>query len=207
MISLHEIIYNHLYDGLAKNGNRTTGRTKRLHNSILELIKSQIPNFDNRYTVFHEENIPCAYGNDFKIDILIKDKDEKIVCCILLKAFISSVQKNRANNANTTIGEIFRIKGVHGREDMKVWFISLMANNIPNYKSDGKLRSMEKFESSHVDLTKIHTKENVYHSTIRYDIDDIDYSTKLNFKDTLKLENIKNINENILFEVSKKVFM
>lgn len=207
MKKLNEIIYDHLHDGLNKNGSRTSGRTKRLHKSILELIKSQFPNFDDNYIVDYEESILCAFGNNFKIDILIKDKNKKIVCCILLKAFISSVQKNRANNANTTIGEIFRIKGISGREDIKVWFITLMASKIPNYKSDGSLRNMENFESCFVDLNKIDIKQNIYHSVIKYDLEDIDYSTKTTFRTTLKLKNIKNINETVLFENAKKIFI
>lgn len=203
---LKKIIYDHLNDGLSENGNRSSERTDKLHNGIIKCIKNQIPDFDKKYNTFHEKPIKCAYGNKFKIDILIEDKIGNIVSCILLKAFISSAQKNRANNANTTQGEIFRIKGVHGRENIKVWFISLIANEIPSYKNDETLRRMEKAETSYVDLSKIENRPNIYHSTIKYDLTNIDYSTKQNFKNSLFINGIKNITENKLNENAKKIF-
>lgn len=203
---LNKIIYDHISDGLTENGNRSSERTDKLHNGILNYIKNIIPNFDDKYNVFHEKPILCTYGNKFKIDILIEDKKGNIVCCILLKAFISSVQKNRANNANTTQGEIFRIKGVPGRENVKVWFISFISNETPSYKNDGTLRTMEKVETSYVDLSKLENRPNIYHSTIKYDLQNVIYSTKIDFKNTLLIENIKNITENTLIENAKRIF-
>jgi len=203
---LSKIIYEHLHDGLTKNGNRSTGRTNKLHDGILSYIKEIVPNFNKNYNVFYEESIRCAYGNNFKIDILIKDKQGNIVCCILLKAFISSVQKNRANIANTTHGEIFRIKGVFGRENVKVWFITLISNETPVYKNDGTLRSMERIETSYVDLSILENRPNIYHSTITYDLLNVSYHTKEHFRNTLSIKNIKNITEKTLIENAKKIF-
>lgn len=203
---LNTIIYNHIKDGLEKNGNRSSVRTDKLHKGILNYIRKKIPNFDKKYNVFHEKPIKCAYGNNFKIDILIEDKKSNIVCCILIKAFISSVQKNRANNANTTQGEIFRIKGVPGRENIKVWFISLIANETPNYTSNGTLVNMERVDTSYVDLSKLEHRKNIYHSTIKYDLENVVYSTKTYFKNTLRLDNIKHITENNLIKNAKEIF-
>ena len=124
----------------------------------------------------------------------------------MLKAFISSVQKNRANNANTTQGEIFRIKGLPGREDVKVWFISLIANETPSYKNDGTLRTMESVETSYVDLSKLENRPNIYHSTIKYDLLDISYDTKKSFRNSLNIKKIKNITENTLIKNAKQIF-
>lgn len=202
---LNKIIYEHLYDGLTENGNRSVRRTDKIHNGILSYIKKIVPNFHKNYNVLYENSISCAYGNKFKIDILILDKQNNIVCCILLKAFISSVQKNRANNANTTQGEIFRIKGVTGRENVKVWFISLIANETPSYKNDGTLRCMERVETSYVDFSKLENKTNIYHSTIKYDLLNVSYQTKNDFRNTLLLKNIKNITETTLIENAKRI--
>lgn len=203
---LNKIIYDHIHYGLTENGNRSSQRTDKLHNGILNYIKNVVPDFDKKYNVFHEKTIPCVYGNKFKIDILIEDKEGNIVSCILLKAFISSVQKNRANNANTTQGEIFRIKGLPERENVKVWFISLISNETPNYKSNGTLRSMENIETSYVDLSKIENRKNIYHSTIKYDLLNVSYHTKDDFRNTLSIENIKNITEKTLIKNAKAIF-
>jgi hypothetical protein len=204
-IQLNQIIYSHINDGLTKNGNRGTVRTNRLHTGILSIIKKNIIDFDKKYDVFPEEEIDCAYGNKFKIDILIKDKQGNIFACILLKAFISSVQKNRANNANTTHGEIFRITAVPGRKNVKVWFISLIANSTPSYTALGLLRNMENVKTSYVDLSKLKSQKNIYHSTIKYDLKNVDYSTKDSFKDTLVIDNITNITENTLIDNAKRI--
>jgi hypothetical protein len=204
-IQLNQIIYSHINDGLTKNGNRGTVRTNRLHTGILSIIKKNIIDFDKKYDVFLEEEIDCAYGNKFKIDILIKDKQGNIFACILLKAFISSVQKNRANNANTTHGEIFRITAVPGRKNVKVWFISLIANLTPSYTALGLLRNMENVKTSYVDLSKLKSQKNIYHSTIKYDLKNVDYSTKDSFKDTLVIDNITNITENTLIDNAKRI--
>jgi len=205
-VELNQIIYSHIIDGLTKNGNRGTKRTKKLHNDILSIIKKNIIDFDKKYDVFPEEGIDCAYGNEFKIDILIKDKQGNILVCILLKAYISSIQKNRANIANTTQGEIFRIKAVRGRENVKVWFITLIANSTPSYTTTGVLKRMENVKTSYVDLSKFKLQKNIYHSTIKYDLKNINYSTKDTFKDTLHIDNIDNITENTLIDNAKRIF-
>jgi hypothetical protein len=202
---LNEIIYSHIVMGLTGNGNRSSDRTDVLNTGILSIIRRNVIDFDKKYNVFYEKSIPCAYGNKFKIDILIEDKEGNIITCILLKAFISSVQKNRANNANTTHGEIFRIKAVCGRKNVKVWFISLIANSTPSYTASGLLRNMENVKSSYVDLSKLKSQKNIYHSTIKYDLKNINYSTKDTFKDTFHIDNIDNITENTLIDNAKRI--
>jgi hypothetical protein len=204
-INLNQIIYSHIKDGLTKNGNRGAGRTDKLHHGIISIIRKNVKDFDKKYNVFHEKSIACSYGNKFKIDILIEDKNGNIVSCILIKAFISSVQKNRANNANTTQGEIFRIKKIDGRENIKVWFITLISNKIPNYTNTGVLRNMENVKTSYIDLSKIPSEKNIYHSTITYDLENIDYSTKDTFRNTLNEGNVKNITENTLIDNAKRI--
>jgi hypothetical protein len=203
--TIKEIIYSHINDGLTNNGNRSSIRTDKLHSGILSIIRRSIPDFDKKYNVFPEKSIRCAYGKKFRIDILITDKEGNIILCILLKAFISSVQKNRANNANTTRGEIFRIKGLAGRKNIKVWFINLISTAIPNYRNDDVLRNMEKVETAYIDLSKLKREKNIYHSTITYDLENIDYSTKTTFKNTLNINNIKNITETTLIDNARKI--
>jgi hypothetical protein len=205
-VNLERTIYNHISMGLTNNGNRSSTRTNKLHNDILDYVKTLIPNFDKKYNVFMEKNIKCAYGNYFKIDIVIEDKKGNVLVCILIKAFISSVQKNRANNANTTQGEIFRIRGVAGRETVKIWFINLIASSTPSYKLDGSLRNMESTQTSYIDLSKMENRDNIYHSTITYDLVNVDYTTKTNFKNTLLIDNIQNVNEGVFIDHVRQIF-
>lgn len=202
---LKKIIYDHLNDGLSENGNRSSKRTDKLHNGILECIKKQIPNFHKKYNVFHEKAIKCALGNKFKIDILIEDKEGNIVSCILLKAYISSLQKNRANMVGNSLVEIFRIKELPGRKNVKIWFITLLANETPVYTRNGILRNMEQTTNSYVDLGKKIKRKNVFFTSIKYDLEDIDYSTKQKFKKSLCINGIKNITENILNQDAKQI--
>ena len=202
---LNQIIYSHIMMGLTGIGNRSTERTNILPRGILSIIRKNVIDFDQKYNVFYEISIMCAYGNKFKIDILIEDKEGNIIVCILLKAFISSIQKNRANNANTTQGEIFRIKAVADRENVKVWFITFISNSTPSYTHMGVLRNMENIKTSYVDLSKFKSQKNIYHSTITYDLKNINYSTKDTYKDTLDIANISNIIENTLINDAKRI--
>lgn len=214
MGDIKDIIYNHINEGLEKNGNRSNKRTDKLHNDLLNIIKDNVDNFDDTYNVFFEKSIKDMYGGKFKIDIVIEDKDGNIKACILVKAFISSVGKNKYNYANTTVGEIARIRGMNGRESVKIWFISLLANEIPIYKKDGTLRGMEKTENSYIDFNKLNKSfrfifsenniDNTFHSTIKYDLLNINYSSKRLFRKSLNKENIS-ITENKLVLDARKI--
>jgi hypothetical protein len=81
----------------------------------------------------------------------------------------------------------------------------LIANETPSYKNDGTLRNMERTETSYVPLNKIDKRKNVFYSTIKYDLMNIDYSTKDTFKNTLNENNIKNITENTLINNAKRI--
>ena len=115
------------------------------------------------------------------------------------KAFVSSVQKNRANNANTSIGEICRILGAN--PDVNIFFVTYIANSVPNYKSDICNR-MNKKDSSYIDLGELldninifsdDVKSKVYFGTVSYDLSGINYYTKESFHNTLSVDSVENI--------------
>ena len=197
---MKEIIYNHLHKGTRRNGSRKSDRTDELHSSIVSCISDRVENFHENFSVRYESKIPCVYGNTFSVDIAICDKDTgKLHTVVLAKAFVSSVQKNRANNANTSIGEICRILGAN--PDVNVFFVTYIANSIPNYKGDICNR-MNKKDSSYIDLDKVFddinifsddVKSKVYFGTVSYDLSGIDYHTKESFHDTLLVDNVENI--------------
>lgn len=202
-------IFDQLKVGLTGNGNRSSDRTDDLHMSVINELVKLVPDLHDRYDVTMEEQIPCGYGRKFKIDVLLKDKVTKeIVLCILIKAYISSLQKNAKNNANCVAGETIRIKAVNGRDDVKVWFITFVGNRIPNYKNNGQLRGMDKKEKSYVDFAKnpLLVQKNVYHTTITYDILNVDYSTKVSFCETLQENNIHNVDNESFLTCANEIF-
>ena len=163
-----QLIFNQLHKGLRKNGSRKSDRTDEMHEGIVLEIEKLIPNLHDDYIVEFEKPIHCAYGNNFKVDIRIKDKKTKeLHSVILVKAIISSLQKNRANYTNTTIGEYYRVVGKN--PNTNVFYITILPNKIPNYVSD-KLTRLEDKESSFVDLSKTNINlDNAYYGTITYD--------------------------------------
>tara|TARA_B100000902_G_C27259387_1_gene889776 strand:+ start:132 stop:743 length:612 start_codon:yes stop_codon:yes gene_type:complete len=200
---MKEIIYNQLHKGLRKNGSRKADRTDEMHEGLVSEIKKLIPNLHDDYIVEFEEPVPCTYGNSFKVDVRIKNRHTgKLHSVILVKAIISSVQKNRANYANTSVGEYHRVVGKN--PETKVFFITIIPNVIPNYVG-GKLRNLENKATSFVDLNEIdiHLK-NAHYGTITYDVEGVDYTTKETFFNTLKSDNVKNVKSD-LFEKSVEV--
>jgi len=201
-----QLIFNQLHKGLRKNGSRKSDRTDEMHEGIVLEIEKLIPNLHDDYIVEFEKPIHCAYGNNFKVDIRIKDKKTKeLHSVILVKAIISSLQKNRANYTNTTIGEYYRVVGKN--PNTNVFYITILPNKIPNYVSD-KLTRLEDKESSFVDLSTTNINlDNAYYGTITYDIDEsVDYSTKETFFNTLKIDNVKNIKSDLFQKSVENLF-
>ena len=203
MSYMKKIIYNQLHKGLRKNGSRKADRTDEMHEGLVSEIEKLIPNLHDDYIVEFEKPVPCAYGNNFKVDVRIKDKHtNKLHSVILVKAIVSSLQKNRANYANNSVGEWFRVSGKN--PNTKIFFITILPNVIPNYVG-GKLRNLEKKTSSFVDLYKTEKNlENAYYGTITYDVGEVDYTTKETFFNTLTSDNVKNVKSD-LFEKSVEV--
>lgn len=206
-MNFKELIYEQLKAGLIKSGNRSKRRTDRLHESIVSIIQETIPDFNDNYKVDYEEPIDCAYGNKFNIDIHITDKrTNQLHTCILVKAMISSVQKNRANYANTTIGESVRVKKVEGRDGVNVWFVTLIPNMIPSYKSDGSLVRMESKETAYINPAPLLSDDSIFCSTITYDVNSVDYSSKDNYLETLELASIDNVDSTEFYNVTYTIF-
>jgi len=209
-----QMIFNQLHKGTRKNGSRKSDRTDEMHRDIVSDITEQIPDFDEKYIIEYESKISCAYGNKFTIDILVRERNtfpQKIHTVILAKAFISSVQKNRANNANTSIGEVIRVLG--NNPDVNIFFVTIIPNKIPNY-IDGFLKGLHDKDVSYVDLKKVMNdhpvfkpfKNQIYHGTITYDVKGVDYNTKETLHNTLKKENIVNIDRNSFDKSVENIF-
>ena len=172
--------------------NRSSERTDMLHQSIETGIASYIDGFYDKFKVKHEYSIACGYGNKMKIDIAIFDKiTGELHTCILVKALVRSLQKNRPNIANTSVGEAFgRIRPTH--PNVNIQFITTIGRTSPNFKNTGVLVGMDKIETSYVNLAlneNLPAYKNIYFSTIKFD-GIADYSTDNNMVSTIKIENI-----------------
>jgi len=104
------------YSQSYENGNRSSKRTDELNDAFINNVVQPIFSQDKGYTIKTEHSIACAYGDTFKMDVVVYKKD-KIVAMFPLKAIERSYNKNRFNFANTIVGEAYRIWGKPGIPD------------------------------------------------------------------------------------------
>lgn len=207
---MRNTIYQSLHMGLDGNSNRSSKRTDVLHENLVSQIKTLIPNFDELYEIKYESKISDWYGGTFTIDILVLNKVTKeIYCCVLVKSIISSFNKNRQNYTNTTIGETLRVAGKH--PNSKILFVTLCPNSCPTFDGKRNLKSIEK--PNLINISNLNypdnlsaLKTNVFHSYIRYDIENVDYSTKNAFYESLTEESIVNIEDSTFTDYVNKIF-
>ena len=183
-----------------KMSSRSSNRTDLLHAELENILRTNIEDFD-QYDIKHEYKIDCAYGNKFSIDIALF-KNNELHTCILFKSLESSIQKNRQNNANTSIGEVVRIKKVEDREMVNILFVTLIPNVSPAY-SGGAFKNKEYIETSYVDLSKW-DDDFVKFTKITYDFDR-DFGKKDEFINALELKDIINVDDSEFIKGAKEI--
>ena len=171
----------------SKSGNeRSSGKTNLLHESFINLIKEELIDFNN--LVFKVENngvrikdILDIHNKVFNVDAIIKSLSNDFV--FLMKAPISSINKNIYNYNNGLIGEIIRFYGNKNNINKKLIFINVVPNNT--------FRTVPK--------TQKIVLENTNHFSLK--------STLNMSKNILNNNVIKNISEvYICYDVNKLVF-
>ena len=129
-----------------KNGNRSNGRLKILHSSIVEEFLE-----NEKYYVKYEHKYKDI-NNKFSIDISLFDKEtDKLKVILLIKAPLQSIKKNKYNYSNTNYGEVIRIIcSPEFDRDIKIIFINILPSKtytkhtkknkyvLENYKKDTK---------------------------------------------------------------------
>jgi hypothetical protein len=208
--NMKKVIYETHKIGTNKNDNRSSKRTDILHKGIVEGIKKLVPNFDNKYYIKYESKVDCFYGNKFDVDILLFDKKtNESVIAILVKGIISSYNKNKYNYANCTSGEMIRILGKN--PNMKIFFVSILPNEIPLFFGSGEFKSMEipkTVNFAELDFSNFGIlNDNVFHSKINYNVVGVNYSTKDKLHKSLNMKNIKNVNLKSFTECVNKIFL
>lgn len=118
-------------------GIRSSKRTDDIHNFIAKHIMTINP----RTTCKVEYKLKTELG-DFNTDIMVFDKSDNIVACILFKALISSIGKNEKNYEHNKIGEAVKAKSGMP-SDAKIVFLDVIPVRCPIYNKDGKVKSWE----------------------------------------------------------------
>jgi hypothetical protein len=166
------------YSLFHKNGNRSSKRTDQLNSAFINSVVRPIFSEDKGYKIKMEHSIACAYGGEFKMDIVVY-KGDKIVAMFPLKAIEKSYNKNRFNFANTIVGEAYRIwghPGISDREEALVAAVDWIPYKVP-VGDKGKFETTKPANISSENLTKMATSfgyPNSKHISvkIRFDYDE-----------------------------------
>ena len=200
----------------AEDGNnRSSGKTDFLHLSWENILKDSFGDFKDLFVehfslMVEKESVKSTktnqikqiqdiFGSTFKVDMVITHQ-QKIHTVFLLKAPLTSINKNRYNSAVCNFGEIDRFYGNHENVDIELVFVNFLPletftidnknNAIKNekvkylgLKQDGRgNRPIDKIPKSKEIKDKVHEIH-------------IDYKLNfgVNFSEIKKLAELKNL--------------
>lgn len=140
-------------DTNGKNVGRSSTKTDALHRGIAEALNISLGDYQEKFNDEFEVKIETEgkngktkrivihdyKRNSFNVDLIIKDKaGSKLVNVFLVKAPLSSINKNAKNNETTTMGEINRVLGNDANPDAILTFINIIPD-LHFHASEGKL--------------------------------------------------------------------
>lgn len=242
-----DIIKNHLAITIKKmwkfaftleGNNRSSSKTDLLHASLENVLKDSFGDYkdvfiDNFELIAEKENVNSKktnrinqikdiFGSTFKVDMLMLNKlDNSLNTVFLLKAPLTSINKNRYNSVLNNFGEIDRFYGNPENKDIELVFINftpkvsfLVSDNnylrkeIVNYiglnKSVNGLSPLEKLPKSVEIKSKIHEIHIEYELKFNKEIEEI--FTKDDLKNQIELNsNFVLFNEKALEELKKYI--
>ena len=196
-----------IYDSI-KTESTSDIRTQRLHESIIHRIEEIVPSFKDRFTIHPEEKVkdPINKTGKFKVDSLIKVKSNKeFHTFILVKAPVSNVAQNEGNYAAAQVLDSIRLRFYH--PNTNILFITICGNNPPYFKDKGKFHKIE----SPTLKALYNAKEMVndpkaYSAVVRYDLDIPKFKNKIEFRDKIVKNSIKNIKDGEFNRCVEKIF-
>lgn len=137
--------------------NRSSAKTDLLHTSWENVLKDSFGDYKDLFMnnfglVVEKENtgskktnrikqIIDIFGGKFKVDMLMTHQD-KIHTVFLLKAPLTSINKNRYNSVLNNFGEIDRFYGNVENKDIELVFVNLTPKNT--FTFDDKKKSIKK---------------------------------------------------------------
>ena len=149
-----------------RNGNRSSLRTDILNRHACKLIEEHLPGPREDWTLSTELKIPCTRSTPqdpnktFSVDVVYTHVETGRRVYVLLKCIERSYNKNRANFANTTLGEVERIYGYSelyedklkkDRKNDVTLFLTLMMEHVP-VNDSGKYEKTKKSEPNIANL-------------------------------------------------------
>lgn len=191
-----------------KQGARSTGKTDILHCGIRESMMDAFGNtknvFENRFALRAEEEglsgktkrlkIKDCLGSSFNVDLMLFDKLNGCVdTAILVKASMSSINKNRYNYVTQSVGEMQRILAAESNSKMK----ALSLNLVPKFSLSKKKDVLSWEKVNHLGFnTSLEGGKTVLHSMgISADIRDRIHEVNVFY--SLAFKNPDNIQEDL----------
>lgn len=182
----------------SKSGNeRSNGKTNLLHESFINLIKEDLVDFNN--LVFKVENngvrikdILDIHNKVFNVDAIIKSLSNDFV--FLMKAPISSINKNIYNYNNGLIGEIIRFYGNKNNINKKLIFVNVVPNNT--FRTVPKTKKIVLENTNHFSLKHtLNMSKNILNNNVIKNISEVYICYDVNKLAFSNINNLGNIND------------
>ncbi len=179
-----------------KNGNeRSSGKTNILHESFINLIKEEVIDLKNLF--FKVENngirindILDVHNRLFNVDAIIKSFENDFV--FLMKAPISSINKNKYNYNNGLIGEVFRFYGNENNINKKLVFINVVPNNT--FRKDNKTKKIVLENTNHLSLEHtLKMSKNLLNNNVIKNVSEVYIYYNVNKQALSNIDNLDNI--------------
>ena len=191
-------INNVVYDSfLSMSATRSSDRTDVLHLFMKNIIESGIKPKDLVKSPFviktdtdkSVTQLPDAYGKKISCDVVVANENKKnITDVLMIKAPISSINKNIQNSYNNALGESIRILGNPLNELVQVCFINFSPREAPVFDRNGQMKTTENVRHiKPIDLSGFGILEkNVNMINVYYDLDESLLCEKIKNKTDIK---------------------
>jgi len=209
IVPLNKVVYDSFVNETAT---RSSDRTDVLHESIKNIIKNGIKPKNLRKSIYHiktdtdreESKIEDGYGKTISCDLIVKNKvNNKSSVVIMVKAPISSINKNFQNAYNNLTGEAIRILSHKNNKNIMVYFLNFIPRKTFTFDKESNIKSIEKVRTMKtLDLSDFGIlNSNVKFINIYYDLhedffNDKELKTKKCIKNKLKF--LKENNESFV---------
>lgn len=149
--SIQEMYYNSFKSEFATKSSK---RTDVLHNGIKAILNKIIePSFKIKHNIFiktdvkkTDTQIEDAYGKKISCDLIMGKKNKLKIPndVFLIKAPISSINKNFQNANNNVFGEFLRILIPKKNQNINVYSINIIPTYAPVFDSHKNIKKFEK---------------------------------------------------------------
>lgn len=179
-----------------KGNNRSSSKTDDLHAKLESVIYSSFGSYIDHYKTYFSmsveklrvkhnksnkiKKVKDMFGKNFNVDMSLEDKNGNLHTIFLLKAPLTSLNKNTFNMINSHFGEIIRFFGNPENKHCKLVFVNFIP--VETFSLNGKCLKKEKV--NYIGLTQGDVnsplqksiiqeeyKRNIYNIDIHYDLE------------------------------------